>query len=378
MRFFHLSDLHLGKRVNEFSMLPDQAHILGRILALAEEERPEAVVIAGDVYDKPAPPAEAVTLFDGFLCSLVRLGTRVLAVSGNHDSPERLAFASRLLRGGGVYLSPVYDGTLEPVTLRDEFGPVRFYLLPFLKPASVRRFFPEKAIESYTDALAAALDSAGADPGERNVLVAHQFVTGAEGSDSEERSVGGADDVDAAVFDGFDYVALGHLHRPQSVGGQDRLRYCGSPLRYAFSEAGQKSVTLVELGEKGSLAVRSLPLTPLREMREIRGAFAVLADPGARGGAGAEDYLHIILTDEEEIPDAVGRLRQVYPNLMRLNYDNTRTRAGLSPLGAAEPERRTPLELFGEFYEKQNGCPLSGEQERFAAELMARIWEGTE
>ena len=377
MRFFHLSDLHLGKRVNGFSMLPDQDYILDRIIQRVRELRPEATVIAGDVYDRAVPPAEAVTLFDRFLCALAEAGTAVLVISGNHDAPERLAFASRLLRGSGVHIAPVYGGSVERVTLRDEYGPVVFHLLPFLRPAQVRPHFPEAELGSYTDALRAALEGLPADAGVRNVLVTHQFVTGASPSESEDIRVGGTDNVDAAAFAGFDYVALGHLHRPQSLDG-GRLRYCGTPLPYSFSEARQqKSLTLVTLGPKGSVTAEALPLTPLRTMREKRGSYWSLTDRRNYQEENREDYLHITLTDPEDIPDALGKLRVIYPNLMKLDYDNARTRLGLSPLGEAEPERRSPLELFGAFYETQNGSPLSPEQERFARQLLEEIWEGT-
>ncbi len=377
MKLLHLADLHLGKRVNGFSMLEDQAYILDQLLALVDSQQPDCVLLCGDVYDKPVPPAEAVQLFDGFLSSLSRRGVQVMLISGNHDSPERLAFGGQLMAGSGVHVAPVYGGAVEPVTLEDAFGPVRFYLLPFLKPAHVRRFYPEAAIESYTDALHLAVAQMALDPAVRNVLLTHQFVTGAERAESEELNVGGADNVDAAVFAGFDYVALGHLHRPQRAGAET-IRYAGSPLSYSFSEAEQeKSAALVNLGPKGTVDVRLLPLHPLRGMKRLRGSYQALTRRDFYDGAPWRgDYLHITLTDETDVPDAIGKLRVIYPNLMRLEYDNSRTRAAGQLEVLAQQERRTPLELFAAFYRQQNGQDMSREQQDFVQTLITSIWEG--
>ena len=375
MKIVHLSDLHLGKRVNEFSMLEDQAYILAEILNVIDRVRPQAVIVAGDVYDKPVPSAEAVELFDDFLWKLARRKVRVFIISGNHDSPERIAFASRLIDHSGIHLSPVYSGRVTPVVLEDEYGPVNFYMLPFVKPAHVRRYFENAEINSCTDALRTAVDAMGMDKTRRNVLVTHQFVTGATRSESEDVSVGGADNVDASVFDGIDYVALGHIHGPQSI-GEPRIRYCGTPLKSSFSEATHiKSVTVATLREKGDLSVETVPLTPRRDMREIRGFYNDLVTRANYEGTATDDYLHIVLTDEEDIPDVISRLRVIYPNLMKIDYDNRRTRAGNRIDGADAPENRTPLELLSEFYELQNGQPMSEEQTRYAQELIERIWE---
>ena len=371
----HLSDLHLGKRVNGFSMLEDQRYILERILTVIDDEKPQAVVIAGDVYDKPVPPAEAVELFDDFLVKLARRNLTVFVISGNHDSPERLAFAARLMDGSGVHMAPVYNAMVQPFFLEDEFGPVGFYCLPFLKPAHVRRFFPGETIESYTDALRTAVNDLRADVKTRNVLITHQFVTGAAVCDSETVSVGGTDNVDAAVFDGFDYVALGHIHGPQSVGRQT-LRYCGTPLKYSFSEANhKKSVTVVELRQKGSVAVRTVPLTPLRELREIRGSYEELTLRANYQGSNTEDYLHVTLTDEEDVPNALDRLRTIYPNIMKLDYDNTRTRAAQWIPDQTEMEHKSELELFQDFYAQQNGKPMSREQSDYCSRLIEQLRE---
>lgn len=374
MKLIHLSDLHLGKRVGEVSMLEDQAYILDRVLDIVDGEGPDALLIAGDVYDKSVPSAEAVTLFDDFLCRLARRKLPVLVISGNHDSPERLAFGSRLMEGAGVHLSPVYDGNVKPIALTDKHGPVNFWLLPFLKPAHLRRFYPEEKIDSYTDAVGAAIAHMNIDPSRRNVLLCHQFVTGAATCESEELTVGGTDNVDAAVFEGFDYVALGHLHGPQNVGAS-RIRYCGTPLKYSFSEVNQyKSVTVVELGEKGDLTLRTVPLTPRHDMRVIRGTFARLTGEGGDAGE-REDYLHVILTDEEDVPEALGRLRLRYPNILKLTYDNTRTRTSQSVDRAQRVQQKSPLELFEELYETQNNQPMSREQRDFAERLIEQLRE---
>ena len=377
MKLIHLSDLHLGKRVNEFSMIDDQRHVLDQILRVIDAERPDAVLIAGDVYDKPVPTAEAVALLDWFLVELSGRQLQVFVISGNHDSAERMAFGGRLMEQSGVHLAPVYDGTVARWTLTDEHGPVHLYLLPFVKPVHVRRCFPEREIETYTDAVAAAVEAMDVDPAARNVLVTHQFVTGAARCESEEVSVGGADNVDASVFDGFDYVALGHLHGPQTV-GRETVRYCGTPLKYSFSEAHhKKSVTVVELGEKGTVTVRTVPLTPRRDLAELRGAYEEVTRRDFYEGNGYQDsYVHITLTDEEDVPDALGKLRLIYPYLMKLDYDNQRTHAtGVGDEGG-DLQRKSPMELLEEFYAMQNGQPMGQEQRQFARQLMERIWEG--
>ena len=378
MKFVHLSDLHLGKRVNEMSMLADQVYILQRILQIVEDEKPHGVLICGDVYDKSVPSAEAVTLFDDFLCRLARKNVLTLIISGNHDSPERLAFGNRLMEHAGIHISPVYDGKVTPVTLTDDHGSVDFWLLPFLKPAHVKRYYPDETIESYTDACRVAVEKMGMDERRRNVLLTHQFVTGAEICDSEERSVGGSDNVDVSVFSAFDYVALGHIHGPQNI-GSNRVRYSGTPLKYSFSEEShKKSVTVVELGTKGELTLRLVPLTPLHDLRTVRGSFSQVTDREFYEGTATDDYLQVILTDEEDVPEALGKLRVVYPNIMKLMYDNTRTRADRLIEDARDVEKKSPLQLFGELYEMQNNQPMTPEQRSFAQGLIESIWEDKE
>jgi len=448
MRFLHISDLHLGKRVNEYGMIEDQAYILERIADIADEEKPDAVLIAGDVYDRTVPPAEAVSLFDRFLVRLSQAGHRVLAVSGNHDSAERLAFGGRLMEGSGVCIAPPYSGRIVPQVLSDSFGEVRIWMVPFLRPAAVRPFFPDLEIASHTDALAAVISSMEIDPAQRNVFLGHQFVTGASQSGSEEIIVGGEGAVDASVFAPFDYTALGHLHGAQNVRSADhtsemqgpegtdhlleagsqagtndllgarspegadhlleagsqagandllealesgepdallgpqnveipRIRYCGTPLKYSFSEIRQrKSVTIVELGAKGDLRIREVPLVPLRDMTEIRGSYEEVTLRSFYEGKDFKDaYLRITLTDEDDVPDAMAKLRVIYPYLMKLDYDNLRTRTSLEVGSPADLEKRTPLGLFEELFGLQNGRPMSESQRALAQDLIDRIWE---
>lgn len=375
MKFIHLSDLHLGKRLNEFSLIEDQEYILNKIIDVIDDEKPDGVIIAGDIYDKPVPSAESVRLFDDFLCSLASRKLQVFVISGNHDSAERIAFGARLMDKSGIHMAPVYDGKVVPVSLEDEYGTVDVYMLPFVKPAGVRRFFEDEEILSYNDALRVCVQSMNINESRRNVLVTHQFVTGAMRSDSEDISVGGADNVDAAVFADFDYTALGHIHRPQNAGA-DNIRYCGTPLKYSFSECShEKSVTVVELASGGDVTVRTAALVPLHDMREIRGTYMELTDRKNYAGTAVDDYLHVTLTDEEDIPDAIGRLRAVYPNIMKLDYDNKRTQGGGALENPEDVEAKSPMELFAEFYEKQNNAAMSDEQRDFCEKLISDIWE---
>ena len=375
MRFLHLSDLHLGKRVNEFSMLEDQAYILKEILNIIDEQKVEAVLIAGDVYDKVIPSAEAVRLLDDFLTRLAARELPVFLISGNHDSAERVAFGSRLMSSRQIYLSPVFESDVEPITVSDRYGEINIYMLPFVKPSLVKRVYPEEEIITYQDAVNAAVQHMQIDTDKRNILLAHQFVTGAARCDSEEMSVGGLDDVDAAIFDGFDYVALGHLHGPQKI-GKETVRYSGTPLKYSFSEANQKkAAVIVDVEEKGKINIQQIPLVPKHDMWEIRGTYMEVTALDFYKDMKTDDYLHITLTDEEDIPDAIGKLRTIYPNIMKLSYDNLRTRAAVTVRGTAEVEEKSPMELLKEFYELQNNQPMTDEQEEIARGMMEEIWE---
>ena len=378
MKFIHLSDLHLGKRVNEFSMLEDQEFILKEIINIIDEQKPNGVIIAGDVYDKSVPSAEAVELFDNFLVSLVKRNLSVFVISGNHDSAERIAFGGRIMTKSGIYMSPVYSGSIEPITLTDDFGDINVYMLPFVKPSHIKRFFPEKEIDSYTDAIKTAIESMNIDSSKRNILITHQFVTGAVRTESEDISVGGSDNVDATVFKDFDYVALGHIHKSQKCGGGEYIRYCGTPLKYSFSEANdKKSLTVIDVKNKGEISLDFIPLTPKRDMVEIRGSYEELTLKSFwENTSYNEDYMHITLTDEEDIPDVLTKLRVIYKNIMKLDYDNARTRTINQIDGAERVKEKSPLEHFNEFYELQNGQPLSNEQAEFVTNIIEQIWEG--
>lgn len=375
MKIMHLSDLHIGKKVNEYSMLQDQIYILKEILRIIDNEKVETVIIAGDVYDRSLPPNEALELFDEFLYQLSGRNVNVFVISGNHDSPERISYGGRMMTENKIFLSPVYDGNVKPITLNDDYGEVNFYLLPFVRPADIRRYFPDENIENYTDAVKVAIDNMNVDFSERNILVTHQFVTGAELSESEDIMVGGTDNVSGEVFDGFDYVALGHIHSPQNV-GSEHIRYCGTPLKYSFSEAGQqKSATVVELLEKGNLKIREIPLKPLRDMRKLKGTYMEITSLSGYQDTNTEDYVQITLTDEEDIVDGMQKLRTIYPNLMRLEYDNRRTRENQEIAGTETVKRKSELEYFEEFFELQNNQPMNEEQRKYSEDLIRKIQE---
>lgn len=377
MKLFHLSDLHIGKRVNEFSMIEDQKYILKRILDLAEEEKPDGIILAGDIYDKQIPSAEAVQVFDEFITRLAGRAIPVFIISGNHDSAERLAFGGRLLNSRGIYLSPVYEGSVTKIPLKDQYGTVWIHLLPFIRPSTVRHVFENEA-DLVTDVQTAAetvIRHMEIDLKDRNILVAHQFVTGASRCESEDVQVGGLDNIDAAVFTPFDYTALGHIHSPQNV-GTDRVRYCGTPLKYSFSEVDQeKSITVVELEKKGIVRTSLLPLKPLRDMRKLRGTYLELTDRSFYRDMNREDYIQVTLTDEDDVPDGLQKLRVIYPNIMQLLYDNQRTKTTQEVDAAQAVEKKTEMELFYEFYELQNNQPMTKQQKDFAEQLIREIKE---
>ena len=377
MKLFHLADLHIGKRVNEFSMIEDQKYILKRILDLAEEEKPDGIILAGDIYDKQITSAEAVQVFDEFITRLAGRAIPVFIISGNHDSAERLAFGGRLLNSRGIYLSPVYDGSVTKIPLKDQYGTVWIHLLPFIRPSTVRHVFENEA-DLVTDVQTAAetvIRHMEIDLKDRNILVAHQFVTGASRCESEDVQVGGLDNIDAAVFTPFDYTALGHIHSPQNV-GTDRVRYCGTPLKYSFSEVDQeKSITVVELEKKGTVRTSLLPLKPLRDMRKLRGTYLELTDRSFYRDMNREDYIQVTLTDEDDVPDGLQKLRVIYPNIMQLLYDNQRTKTTQEVDAAQAVEKKTEIELFYEFYELQNNQPMTKQQKDFAEQLIREIKE---
>lgn len=368
MRLFHLADLHLGIRLFEYSMLEDQAYFLDRLFEIIEAERPDALLLAGDIYDTVTPSAETVHLLDGFLTRVSALSVKVFLLAGNHDSADRLSFGAALMERSGVYVSPAYRAPLLPVTLTDAFGEVEVWMLPFVRPAEVRRVYPEERIEGYTDAVTVALSVTSAREGVRRVLLSHQLVTdGAEDS----FSVGGTDNVELSVYRDFSYVALGHLHTARTL-SDGHTRYAGAPLAYTFGEVGrEKSFTDVFIGADGHAEITDHPITPLRPLLELRGSFAELMK---RDTPRPDAYYRVLLTDEEDVPDALAELRKRYPHIFHLSYDNKRTRADAVDLSTEVPMTRDPLSLFSELYEKQNGRPLSEEERDLLSTLTAEVF----
>jgi exonuclease SbcD len=366
-------------------MIEDQRYILRQIADIIKEEKPDAVLIAGDVYDKPAPSAEAVQLFDDFISELADMGLELFIISGNHDSAERISFGSRIMDKRGIHFAGGYDGKTHMFSLEDEFGKVNFYMLPFLKPIHVRTVLEAEAAEgeeipeirTFTDAVGYAIKRMDVDESGRNVLICHQYVTDAIRCESEEITIGGLDNVDKEVFRPFDYTALGHLHGPQ-VTGAARIRYCGSPLKYSFSEADQvKSITVIEFGEKKNgvckVHMKTPFLVPKRDMRVIRGSFSELTDKNYYKNINTDDYYRIILTDEEDVIGAMSDLRAIYPNIMRLNYDNNRTKAASFMPDVSGNDSRSPLEIFDDLYGSQNGRHMDEEQKKLVNELIEKI-----
>lgn len=383
MKLLHLADLHIGKRLNEFNLIEDQKHILKQILQITKDNAIDAVLIAGDVYDKSQPSAEAVELLDEFLTQLTSLTSAVFMISGNHDSPERLGFGSRIMEKNGLYIAGSFNGSPYKITLKDEHGQVHIHMLPFIKPALVKPFF-EQTIASYDEAVRLALLGSLLDAKERNILIAHQFVVDGgkepERSDSEILPVGGLDSIDVSAFENFDYVALGHLHRPQKM-GRETVRYAGSPLKYSFSEARhEKSATIIDLGPKNEVSLEYIPLVPLRDLREIKGPLEELLRLGKLDKQGAQDYLRITLTDEDELYDAIGQLRPVFPNVMALEFENSRNkpREYSETATSLDVSAQSPLELFASFYELQNNAGLSEEQIEILEQVFTQAGGATE
>ena len=379
MKFFHLADLHLGKKMNRLSMQKDQEHILREVLRMISEEKPDGLLLAGDIYDSSTPTEEAMGLLDRFLTEVSAMECKTFIISGNHDSNTLLSFGESFFALGGIYLSPQFDGNVKRVSLEDSYGEVCVYLLPYLNPAVVRRHFPGIPIASYTDAVRTVLESLQVDRGKRNVLLAHQFITGSERSESERVSVGGTDNVESSVFSDFDYVALGHIHKPQYVGKEGNgpvIRYSGSPLKYSFSEINSvKSVTVVELKEKGNLTVRLLPLKPMRDLAEIKGRFEEVTARSFYEGKDLQDkYLRVTITDEREVENLRDRLALVYPHLMTIDFDNGASLSGPQTLELEEIESLSPLELVGKFFSEQHeGRELSKEQRDYAGKLLESL-----
>lgn len=367
MKFLHLGDLHIGKSLGEFSLIEDQRFILDQILDAAKKQSVDAVLIAGDVYDKSIPSEDAVRLFDYFICKLADRKIKTFVISGNHDSDERLNFGSSLFETNGLYISAKYEGTLYKQELEDEYGIINVYLLPFVKASQVKHFFPEEEIDSYDKAVRTALDHAKINKKERNILVAHQFVAGKGedpvmgGSESAAvQNVGLVEKIGTDCFRDFDYVALGHIHSPQKV-GREEIRYSGSPLKYSLSEVtNDKSFPIITLGEKGDVSIELVKLKPLRDLRHLKGRMDQLLDKKNIKSPG--DFIYATLTDEEIINDAMGIFQQYYPNTIKIDYDNSHTRQIEQVDITRITEDKSFAELISDFYRFVYGCEISEEE----------------
>ena len=375
MRFLHLADLHIGKRVNGFSMIEDQKFVFEQVYNVIENEKIDGIIMAGDIYDKPVPSAEAVKLFDEMLTRLVSINLPIFVISGNHDSAERIGFCSDILSAAKVYMSRVYNGNLQKIELEDDYGKINVYLLPFIKPATVKNIYKEAEIKDYDDALEYVLSQEKIDETKRNVIVSHQFVTGAMRSESEEVSVGGLDNVSVENYEAFDYVALGHIHRAQQM-GRESARYAGTLLKYSFSEEKHnKSMTIVDLKEKGNIEIKEIPVKPLHDLKTIKGKFSKITSEEFYKELKKEDYYRAVLTDEDDILNAIGKLKSIYPNLMSMEYDNTRTRSYSVVDNVETGETKSPLDYFEEFFEKQNGRKMSEKQRNYLLEILGEARE---
>lgn len=375
MRFLHLADLHIGKRVNGFSMIEDQKFVFEQVYNVIENEKIDGIIMAGDIYDKPVPSAEAVKLFDEMLTRLVSINLPIFVISGNHDSAERIGFGSDILSAAKVYMSRVYNGNLQKIELEDDYGKINVYLLPFIKPATVKNIYKEAEIKDYDDALEYVLSQEKIDETKRNVIVSHQFVTGAMRSESEEVSVGGLDNVSVENYEAFDYVALGHIHRAQQM-GRESVRYAGTLLKYSFSEEKHnKSMTIVDLKEKGNIEIKEIPVKPLHDLKTIKGKFSKITSEEFYKELKKEDYYRAVLTDEDDILNAIGKLKSIYPNLMSMEYDNTRTRSYSVVDNVETGEAKSPLDYFEEFFEKQNGRKMSEKQRNYLLEILGEARE---
>ena len=375
MRFLHLADLHIWKRVNGFSMIEDQKFVFEQVYNVIENEKIDGIIMAGDIYDKPVPSAEAVKLFDEMLTRLVSINLPIFVISGNHDSAERIGFGSDILSAAKVYMSRVYNGNLQKIELEDDYGKINVYLLPFIKPATVKNIYKEAEIKDYDDALEYVLSQEKIDKTKRNVIVSHQFVTGALRSESEEVSVGGLDNVSVENYEAFDYVALGHIHRAQQM-GRESARYAGTLLKYSFSEEKHnKSMTIVDLKEKGNIEIKEIPVKPLHDLKTIKGKFSKITSEEFYKELKKEDYYRAVLTDEDDILNAIGKLKSIYPNLMSMEYDNTRTRSYSVVDNVETGETKSPLDYFEEFFEKQNGRKMSEKQRNYLLEILGEARE---
>lgn len=384
MKLLHISDLHIGKRIYGYDLEDDQRYILKEIVDIINDEKPDAVLIAGDIYDRADPSASAVRLFDDFLSMLASTGAESFIIYGNHDSGHRVAYGSRLFDKTGIHFSPVYDGEPQHTVLEDEYGPVNIYMLPYLRSTDAEE----------------ALKSIEVNESQRNVIVSHQFVTSAVLGDSEEMNVGALDNISGSCYGAFDYAALGHIHMPQTIdmpkaaadssseseeggdesAGQCVIRYSGSPLAYSFSESDRihKSVTIVEMKEKGSIDVQTIDLSPLHKMRTIKGTFGDLISDEGLIEKCREDYIKVILTDDAGVMDAMNRLQKVFDNVMTLEYEYMRQQTEDVLIEEIHTEG-APGDLFGSLYEEQHpGKEMNEYQKELMDKVIKGIWEGQE
>ncbi len=375
MKLMHISDLHIGKKIMNISMKEEQRDVLNKILEIVRTDKPDAVLIAGDVYDKPTPSDEAVEMLDDFLYELSKTDSKIFIIAGNHDSAERVAFLNRIVSDSGIHIAPVYRGDVKPVTLTDEYGPVNIYMLPFIKPLHVRYAFSDEAenIKTHTDAVGLAIEKMNIDKAQRNVLLSHQYVTGASTTDSE--MIGGLDNVEVSAYEGFDYVALGHIHRPQDIPASNHIRYCGTPLKYSFSEANdEKSVTMIELGQKGDVEISTIPLPAIRDFIRVENDFETIRREFE--SAPTDDYVEVTLTNEETVPDAFRRLQKYMPRIMTLKYNNLRYSENMTISKAADTEKLSDMEIMERLFLEMNNQPLSDEQREYMEALINKVQEG--
>lgn len=374
MKFAHLADLHIGKRLYEYSLIDNQRDILNKIVGLINKYNVDGVVISGDIYDKSVPPIDAVEIMDEFLSALAELDIFIIIIGGNHDSVARLSFASRILEKSRVFISPSFNGNIEKVELSDEFGDINFYLLPYIRPINVKRVYDDFSGDNFTEALKFVMDKINPDKSLRNVLVSHQFVTGAQKSDSEELYVGGSENVDYTLFDDFDYVALGHLHMPQNV-GRETVRYAGTPLKYSFSEIShKKSMTIVDMKEKGDVEIQEIPLVSAWELIELRGSLNELISNSITSSVDKKSFVKITLTDEVLKNDALDILKNFYPYIVSIGYDNSMTRDNNIVQSTKVLMQQDPQQIVEELFVQQNNREMNAVERELINKLVKKVW----
>ena len=380
MRILHLADLHLGKILQEESLLEDQKYMLEEIIKKVQEENIEIILISGDIYDRSIPQTDAVDMLDYFLNKLIKdLKKQVFIISGNHDSKESLGFGNKIFENDGLYISSKYEGQIKKVELQDEYGKLNIYLLPFIKPVEVKKYF-EDEILSYDETIKKIIEKENIDETQRNIILTHQFVTcigeEVERTDSETISLGGIDNVDISNYDKFDYVAIGHVHRPQRI-GRDTARYAGTMLKYSFSEVNhKKTIPIIDFKEKGNINIKLVELTPLRDMREIKGPIEELTKKENYKNTNTEDYIKAIITNEEPVYDAIGQIRKVYPNVLKLEIQNSKSSVSQNDEKEKELQNiknKSEVELFNEFYKFQNYTELNDEQTQVIENIVKEI-----